>query len=185
MKHLIVERNSLLHVWPSSKVVNPSGHVQLNPPSVLSQVAFLSHQASPSKHSSTSDWRKVIMQCNVTDVRWSLIWINAGIWSRVGGYSHRFLRDCSGAVFLLFSLPWPISPVGWCRQIITSCYSYIFGYIYISVGTVLVFQFNPGFGTEASVTAVSRYQFWYSGSGSYFSIPGFWYEVFRGLFVFI
>ena len=27
-----------------------------------------------------------------------------------------------------------------------------------SVGTVLIFQFSPGFGTEASVPAVSRYQ---------------------------
>ena len=45
--------------------------------------------------------------------------------------------------------------------------------IKISVGTVLIFQFNPGFGTEASVTAVPQYRFWYLSSGSYFSIPKF------------
>ena len=53
-----------------------------------------------------------------------------------------------------------------------------------SVGTVLIFQFSPGFGSEASVPAVSRYRFWYLGSGSYLSIPGFRYKVFRGLFAF-
>ena len=42
-----------------------------------------------------------------------------------------------------------------------------------NVGTVLIFQFSSGFGSEALVTAVSRYWFWYLGSGSYFSIPGF------------
>ena len=50
--------------------------------------------------------------------------------------------------------------------------------IYNSVGTVLIFQFSPGFGTEALVTAVPavpRYRFWYLGSGSDFLIPGFWY----------
>ena len=36
-----------------------------------------------------------------------------------------------------------------------------------SVGTVLIFQFIPGFGTEDSVPTVQRYH----GSGSYFSIP--------------
>ena len=51
-----------------------------------------------------------------------------------------------------------------------------------SVGTVLTFQFSPGFGSEASVPAVSRYWFWYLGSGSYLSIPGFRNKVFRGLF---
>ena len=50
-------------------------------------------------------------------------------------------------------------------------------YLRASVGTVLIFQFSPGFGTEASVPAVPRYRFWYLGSGSYFSIPGFWYKV--------
>ena len=29
-----------------------------------------------------------------------------------------------------------------------------------SVGTALIFQFSPGFGTEASVPAVPRYRFW-------------------------
>ena len=38
---------------------------------------------------------------------------------------------------------------------------------------VLIFQFSPGFGTEASALAVPRYRFLYLGSGSYFSIPGF------------
>ena len=49
---------------------------------------------------------------------------------------------------------------------------------------VLIFQFSPGFGTEASALAVPRYRFLYLGSGSYFSIPGFEYKVFRGLFAF-
>ena len=31
----------------------------------------------------------------------------------------------------------------------------------ISVGTVVIFQFSPGFGTEASVPVVPLYQFWY------------------------
>ena len=31
---------------------------------------------------------------------------------------------------------------------------------------VLIFQFSPGFGTEASVPAVPRYRFLYLGSGS-------------------
>ena len=51
-------------------------------------------------------------------------------------------------------------------------------YKFCSVGTVLIFRFSPGFGTDASVPAVSRYRFWYLGSGSYFSIPGFRYKVF-------
>ena len=55
----------------------------------------------------------------------------------------------------------------------------------VSVGTVLIFQFNPGCGTGASVPAVPRYWFWYLGSGSYFSIPGFRYKVCRGLFAFV
>ena len=50
----------------------------------------------------------------------------------------------------------------------------------ISVGMVLIFQFSSGFGTEASVPAAQRYWFWYFNSGSYFSIPGFWYKVFSG-----
>ena len=54
-----------------------------------------------------------------------------------------------------------------------------------SVGTVLIFQFSPLFGTEALVPAVPRYRFWYLGSGSFFSIPGFQYKVFRGLFAFV
>ena len=45
--------------------------------------------------------------------------------------------------------------------------------INISVETVLIFQFSPGFSTEASVPVVPRYRFWYIGSGSYFSIQGF------------
>ena len=54
-----------------------------------------------------------------------------------------------------------------------------------SVGMVLIFQFSPGFGTEASAPAVPLYRFWYLSSGSRFSlIPGFHYKVFRGLFVF-
>ena len=53
-----------------------------------------------------------------------------------------------------------------------------------SVGTVLSFQFSPGFGSEASVPVVSRYRFWYLGSGFYFLIPGFPYWVFMGLFAF-
>ena len=50
-----------------------------------------------------------------------------------------------------------------------------------SVGTVLIFQLNPVFGTEASNPAVPRYRFWYLVSGSYFSIPRFRYKVFRRL----
>ena len=57
--------------------------------------------------------------------------------------------------------------------------------IYSSFGTVLIFQFSPGFGTEASVPAVSRYRFLYLNSVSYFSLPGFRYKVFRELFVFV
>ena len=52
--------------------------------------------------------------------------------------------------------------------------------ILISVGTVLIFQFSPGFGSEASVPEDSRYRFWYLGSGSFCWIPGFLYKVFRG-----
>ena len=54
-----------------------------------------------------------------------------------------------------------------------------------SVGTVLIFQFSPGFGTEASVPAISWYRFWHLGSGSLISKPGFRYKVFRGLFAFV
>ena len=54
-----------------------------------------------------------------------------------------------------------------------------------SVGTVQIFQFSPGFGAEALVPAVPLYPFWYLGSGSLFSIPGFQYKVFRGLFAFV
>ena len=43
-----------------------------------------------------------------------------------------------------------------------------------SVGTVLIFQFSPLFGTEASVPAVPRYRFYYLGSNSFSSIPGIW-----------
>ena len=45
--------------------------------------------------------------------------------------------------------------------------------LFDSVLTVLIFQFSPNFDAEASVPAVSRYRFWYLGSGSYFSIQGF------------
>ena len=45
--------------------------------------------------------------------------------------------------------------------------------VYGSVGTLLIFQFSPGFGTDASVPAVSLYRFWHLSSGSYFSIQGF------------
>ena len=51
-----------------------------------------------------------------------------------------------------------------------------------SVRTVLIFQFNPGFGAEESVPAVLRYRCWYLGF--YFSIPGFRYKVFMGLLKF-
>ena len=54
-----------------------------------------------------------------------------------------------------------------------------------SVGTVLIFQFNPGFGTEASVLAVPQYPFWYLGFSSLLSIPGIRHKVFRGLFAFV
>ena len=55
----------------------------------------------------------------------------------------------------------------------------------ISIGTVVIFQFSPGFGAEALVPVVPLYLFWYLGSGSYFLIPGFCYKVFRGLFAFV
>ena len=58
-------------------------------------------------------------------------------------------------------------------------------WFWISVGTILIFQFSPGFSTEASVPAVPLYRFWYLGSGSYFSIPGSRYMVFKGLFAFV
>ena len=53
------------------------------------------------------------------------------------------------------------------------------------VGTILIFQFSPGFGTEAPVPALPQYTFWYLDSGSYFSIPGLRYKVFRGLFALV
>ena len=56
--------------------------------------------------------------------------------------------------------------------------------VFSGVGKVLIFQFSPGFGTEESVSTVPRYRFWYLGSGSYFWIPGFWCNVFKGLFAF-
>ena len=43
---------------------------------------------------------------------------------------------------------------------------FAFGSVISSVGMVLIFQFSPGFGTEAAVPAVPRYRFWYLGSGS-------------------
>ena len=52
----------------------------------------------------------------------------------------------------------------------------------ISVGTVLIFQFSLGFGTKASVPAIPQCLFWYLSSGSYYSIPGFLYKVYGGLF---
>ena len=54
----------------------------------------------------------------------------------------------------------------------------------ISVLVVLTFQIRPGVRAEASVPAVPQYRFWYLGSGSYFSIQGFRYKVFRGLLAF-
>ena len=53
------------------------------------------------------------------------------------------------------------------------------------VVSVLIFQFSPSFGTEALVPVVPRYRFWQLSFGSYFSIPGFWYKVFKGLFAFV
>ena len=52
-------------------------------------------------------------------------------------------------------------------------------FLITSVGTVLIFQFCPGFGTEALVPTVPWYRLWYLGSGSYFSVSGFGYQVFR------
>ena len=42
-----------------------------------------------------------------------------------------------------------------------------------SVGTVLIFQFSPGFGTEASVPAVLRYWFWFLLLSTRVSVQGF------------
>ena len=53
-----------------------------------------------------------------------------------------------------------------------------------SFDTVLIFQFSRGIGTEASVPAILWYRFWYLGSCSYFSIPGFWCKVYSGLYAF-
>ena len=53
------------------------------------------------------------------------------------------------------------------------------------VDTILIFQFSPGFGTEAPVPALPQYRFWYLDSGSCFSIPGVRYKVFRGFFAFV
>ena len=50
---------------------------------------------------------------------------------------------------------------------------------------MLIFQFGPSFSTEVSVPAVPWKRFCYLGSGSYLSIPGFWYKVFMGLFAFL
>ena len=54
----------------------------------------------------------------------------------------------------------------------------------ISVGTLLIFQFSPGFRTVALVPPVPRYRFWHFGSGSYVSISWCWYKVFSKLFAF-
>ena len=51
--------------------------------------------------------------------------------------------------------------------------------LFVSVGTVLISQFSPGFGTEASVPVVHGSGSWYLNSGYYFSIPRFRYTVFR------
>ena len=45
---------------------------------------------------------------------------------------------------------------------------------------VLIFQFSPGFGTEASGPGVPWYLFWYLGFGSYFTIQRFRYTRFSG-----
>ena len=48
-----------------------------------------------------------------------------------------------------------------------------------------IFQFNPGFGTEASVPAAPLCRFWYLGSGSCSSITGYRYKLFWGFFAFV
>ena len=53
-----------------------------------------------------------------------------------------------------------------------------------SVGTVLISQLTPCFGTVALVPTASRYRLRYLGSGPNCLIPGFWHKVFRGLFAF-
>ena len=57
--------------------------------------------------------------------------------------------------------------------------------LFCCVGMVLIFQFSPSIGTEASVSAVLWYRFWKLGSGSHLLIPGFRYKVFRGSFAFV
>ena len=48
----------------------------------------------------------------------------------------------------------------------------------------MIFQFSPGFGTEASVPVVPRYRLRYLISGSYLMVPEFWYNFCMGLFAF-